>query len=130
MNWFTKSWNKYMKGSIENSLPPRNLTSALYALSKIVDHNTQRTIEEFGEECVSAKLHHTLGRHLRNEWGLWSGSKLQKWFKSKGVWHADDMSGIIITSYWRQHHGLPLRLPEQIKKYQDYWAKQNVGEPE
>ena len=126
MNWFTKLWNKYMKGSIENSPPPRDLKSALYALSKIIDHETQRAIQELDdEEYISATLHHTLGRHIRNEWQLWSGGKLHKWFKSRGIWHADDMSGIIITSYWRQQHEKPICLQEQIQSYLKYWATQD-----
>lgn len=125
MSWIKRLWNKYMKASIENSPPPRDLKNAMYALGKIIDHDTRRVIQELDEEYISAELHHSLGRHIRNEWGLWKGSALQKWFRARGIWHADDMSGIIIASYWRQQHGVSVDLQGQIHRYQAYWAKQN-----
>lgn len=74
-------------------------------------------------------LHFSLGRFLRNNWGLWSKeSTLYKWFRDVGIWHADDMSGIIIESYRRKLNGEPLDLLGQVKYYQDYWAA-NGGQP-
>jgi hypothetical protein len=58
---------------------------------------------------------------LRNNWGLWKGSRLSKWFNEKGIQAPDDMSGIILDSFWRHLNGKPLKLDEQIKYYQDYW---------
>lgn len=67
--------------------------------------------------------HHGLGRHLRNEWKLWLDSPLSKWFNEQGIYHADDMSGIILDSFWRHLNNEPLMIKEQIKQYQDYWEK-------
>ena len=72
------------------------------------------------------KVHHSLGRTLRNNWYLWRGGKLKDYFKKLGIWHADDMSGIILTSYHRYLNGEDLKLDEQIKYYQEYWKEQNA----
>lgn len=69
-------------------------------------------------------IHHTLGRQLRNEWGLWSGGPLKDFFNGIGIYHADDMSGIIFTSYHRHLNGEDLKLDEQVKYYQEYWTRQ------
>jgi hypothetical protein len=58
---------------------------------------------------------------MRNNWGLWRGSRLSKYFNSLGIFHPDDMSGIILTGYCRQLNGLDIRLSDQIKQYQKYW---------
>lgn len=126
---------KYVAGAKANYFPvskcglfgeklnhPVDLEEALYALDKIIDHNTKRIVQELSEEKVSAMMHHSLGRHIRNKWGLWDNSKLSKWFKRQGIFHPDDMSGIIITSYWRQQQNQPIKLQEQIDEYKRYWA--------
>ena len=42
-----------------------------------------------------------------------------------GIYHPDDMSGIILDSYHRYLTGKEIKLEEQIKFYQDYWKKAN-----
>ncbi len=77
------------------------------------------------EDKVSAQLHHSLGRWLRNEWELWDEkSPFHKWFLGLGIHYADDMSGIIITTFYRRLNGLPLCLRGQIRNYKEYWAKE------
>lgn len=71
-------------------------------------------------------LHHQLGMYLRNNWGLWTGSDLKDWFNSKDIWHADDMSGIILDSFKRRLNKQPIDLEGQIKQYQDYWKAAGV----
>lgn len=54
------------------------------------------------EEGTVVRVHHGLGRHIRNEWGLWSGSVLAKHLREKhGLDHPDDMSHFILTTYIR-----------------------------
>lgn len=76
------------------------------------------------EEDIQGQ-HHFLGRYLRNEWGLWQDSRLAKWFNEKGIHHADDMSGIVLTSFWREINNELINLEEQIKYCQDFWKEQD-----
>ena len=69
------------------------------------------------------RYHRTIGMWMRNNWGLWRGSRLKQYFNNLGVNHPDDMSAIILTSFWRHLHKQPIKLEEQIKVCQDYWAK-------
>jgi len=34
--------------------------------------------------------------------------------------YPDDMSDLILTSWWRRMHGQPLRIEEQVKAYQEF----------
>lgn len=80
------------------------------------------------EKGAVALAHHGLGTWMRNEWGLWSGEgPLHDYFAELGLWHAEDMSGVILASYWRYHHGLPLEVDRQVVDYLEYWA--NTPEP-
>jgi hypothetical protein len=89
-------------------------------------------IEEMksGTENDMMRYHHGLGMWLRNNWGLWSGSRLKKYFNEIGIYHPDDMSGIILASFWRHLNNKPIQLQEQIKYYQEYWKnmKKQKGE--
>ena len=75
------------------------------------------------------KYHHSIGRLIRNNWKLWSkeDNNLKIWFKNKGIWHADDMSGIILTSYWRWKNNEPFKIDEQIKFYHTHWKKMGLN---
>ncbi len=64
------------------------------------------------------------GMGLRNGWGLWQGSKLAQWFFKRQIYHADDMSGIIMDTYKRTKAGDDIKLTEQISKYHNHWKKQ------
>jgi glutathione peroxidase-family protein len=67
--------------------------------------------------------HHGFGTWLRNYWGLWAGSRLAQYFNQIGIHHPDDMSGIILTSFWRHLHSQPIKLEEQVEYYKEYWRK-------
>ena len=61
--------------------------------------------------------------YIRNKWELWNGSDLAQWFYLKEIYHADDMSSIIVLSYERYINNIPINLESQIKFYQKYWEK-------
>jgi len=49
---------------------------------------------------MNVKYHLSLGMWLRNNWGLWKGSRLADYFEQKGFKHPDDMSHTILVSFW------------------------------
>ncbi len=101
---------------------PRNLEECLSELNRLWD---SAFVDKFKrtEESELAKYHFTLGIWLRNNWGLWKGDTLARWFNSIGIVHPDDMSGIIIQSYWRELNSKPIDLDVQVQYYQDFWKK-------
>ena len=101
---------------------PKNLKDSIDTLVGMLSDEDFLSFKNGTEEEMQGQ-HHFLGRYLRNEWGLWQESRLAKWFNNKGIHHADDMSGIILTSFWRELNSEPIKLDEQIKHYQDFWEK-------
>lgn len=123
--WF---WKLVISDTWNNVCPvykvPNNLQEAMNILK------TRDGIEKFKNEkeenvCL---YHHTIGRWIRNNWGLWEekDNQLKTYFKTLGIWHADDMSSIILTSLWRQLNNKPLNIDEQVKVYKDYWFSEGV----
>ena len=98
--------------------------------TQLKSHLEPQAIEKMksGTEADMSLYHFSVGMWMRNNWGLWGGSRLARWFNAQGIKHPDDMSGIILTSFWRHLHGKPIKLEEQVKFYQDYWEKQKAAE--
>lgn len=94
---------------------PKDLVEAIQGLL------TYDEINRFKDEGPQS-YHYGTGRWIRNNWGLWEeGSMLHKWFNNIGIYHPDDMSGIILETIHRILTGRSINLKEQIKSYQDYW---------
>jgi hypothetical protein len=108
---------------------PNNLEESFAELDRILPQSEKLMIR-LSSDSSMLSYHRGLGMALRNEWGLWQGSKISKYFKDQGIHHADDMSSIILKSYWKRLHNQPLQLEEQIAYYKVYWEKVRQQEAE
>jgi hypothetical protein len=103
---------------------PATLLDAFAELDRML---TVQFRSQFAADSSQAVLQHfNLGLWMRNNWDLWRGSRLSRFFNHIGVCHPDDMSGIILRSYWRYLHGRELQLEEQVRASQQYWRDQGV----
>ena len=102
---------------------PTNLSECFKCLDDIFkDSPDSDWFETSGESEVIAQSHHGLGQWIRNNWNLLSEeSTLYQYFKKLGLKHADDMSGVILTSYHRHINKKELGLDEQIRQCIEFW---------
>ncbi len=107
-------------GAASKVYVPKDLDDAFAELKKMLP---PALLEEMGRRTEEEMIlyHHGLGTWLRNNWGLWAGSRLARYFNGRGVEHPDDMSGIILTSFWRHIHSRPVELDAQVERYKAYW---------
>ena len=99
---------------------PETLEECFPALKKILKKSDIDKMRNGTEEDM-IDYHMGLGCWIRNNWGLWGGSKLRKWFLARGIHHPDDMSGIILDSFWRHLKKKPLKVDEQMNFYRGFW---------
>jgi len=100
-----------------------NLETAMEFLSKQVGFKTW--LKESEEEATIG-YHHTLGREIRNGMELWNEeSPMSKWFHYIGIYHADDMSSLILTSLHRKYNNNIIDVKGQLKKHIGYWNEVN-----
>jgi len=99
---------------------PVDLEDCIKELDKVFS-DSSRWITAMTETDFSATMHLGLGMWMRNNRKLWKGSQLSKYFSGKGIYHPDNMSDIILASYYRHLKGQDIKLDEQIKYYQKYW---------
>ena len=104
MNLFS---NKILKGineqfdedefkSIEDVCVNIYLENAVFIMCFILDEDKDYLLEH-----GSLSVHHSLGRWIRNNWGLWNeeDNELKTNLKKLGYIHPDDMSNYIIEQY-------------------------------
>ncbi|SYZ74492.1 hypothetical protein TRIP_C90120 [Candidatus Zixiibacteriota bacterium] len=99
---------------------PVDLSDCLTQLDKTLSQEVHDTLMAWDEEDLW-KAHFRLGMWIRNNWGLWGRSRLSNWFNAQGIKHPDDMSNIILTSYWRYLHDKPIGLDDQINRFEVYY---------
>lgn len=114
---------KKKRQTFNDSNIPHDLDEAIKAVLNLISTEDQMAIKN--GEINLPMSHHGFGTSLRNGWGLWNDSVLAKWFQEQGIYHADDMSGIILESTQRYLRGEARDLEGQIKYYQDFWKEKN-----
>jgi len=71
------------------------------AATRVLERLSAGDVERLAgmEERELVRLHHGLGRWIRNNLGLWQGNRELK--RATGKIHPDDASGVIIKAAWR-----------------------------
>lgn len=128
MKWANEDKIRFTTDSIRGVYIPKDLEDCFDQINSFWADSTRLKIKELTESEFSGRLHHSFGMWMRNNWQLWGGSRLSNYFNEKGIYHPDDMSGIILDSYYRNLNGLEINLEEQIKFYKDYWEKSKLAE--
>ena len=109
---------------------PVDLEDCFMEMDKMLSEDFIEIIKTEKEEEELFEYHFSLGLWLRNNWGLWGESQLKDFFNSYEIYHPDDMSSIIIISYYRYLNDLPINLIEQVEYYKEYWENYNDDEIE
>jgi len=91
--------------SIDGVYIPHNLEESFYVLDTLLTAKDIQLIRSLPERDAMSAFHFGLGMWLRNNWGLWGGSRLQQYFLQRGVEHPDNMSGILLEYYYDYLHG-------------------------
>ena len=109
--------NKYSEDYI-----PKNLYDALTYLNCTWSEEDKEGFRTQDESDAVAELHMGTGLYIRNGWGLWEKRKnsLVRYFNSLGIFHPDDISSIILTSFHRQLNSIDIDLDKQVDMYKKY----------
>lgn len=91
--------------SVEGKYIPKNIEECFIELDKILDSDVKEEMKNLRNCGEMIRYHHGLGTWIRNNWGLWGGSRLLKYFQGYGYKDPDSMSGIILDNYYSWLHG-------------------------
>ena len=71
--------------SIDGIYIPKDLGECFVELDKLLPEVDKREMRALSDREKMIRYHSGLGRSLRNRWGLWGASRLQKYFTDRGV---------------------------------------------
>lgn len=95
---------RLQKDTIDGVYIPENLEDCFIQLDKLLSEEDKQTIKQLKNREETIQFHHGLGTWIRNNWGLWGGSRLQKYMLDRGFRHPDDMSATILEFYYDWLH--------------------------
>ncbi len=115
---------------------PKTFEESLKHLDKIFSDSTKNQIRNMTEGDFAKRSHFDVGMWIRNEWLydryflklIVQGSGLRKELVAKGLPTNDDMSVLILRSYYRKLKGHDLAVEQQIKDIYQFYS--NVNNPE
>lgn len=119
---------RFITDTIDGVYIPVDLDDCFKQIDGFWNDSTKTEIKNWSEDELIANTHFGFGMWIRNNWCLWGGSRLSKHFNGLGIFHPDDMSSIILTSYHRYLNGEDIRLQQQIDHHKAYWLV--MQEPE
>ena len=92
--------------SIDGVYIPQNIEDCFRVLDTLLLAKDRKRIYALPSRDSMSMYHFGLGRWLRNNWGLWRGSRLERYFYQRGVYHPDNMSGAILDYYYDHLHSV------------------------
>ena len=104
---------------IDNSF--KNLDDCHTKLDTMFDFEDLRKIDTMSSEYDMDNISCSCGRYLRNTFGLWGNNELTSYLRKLGFTHADDMSQVILYSYWHKRHGLICDLNVYVELFKKHW---------
>ncbi len=102
---------------------PTTLAEAHAELEHNLSPEELAKIDAMTSEENMIGYHFGLGMGIRNSWGLWGDSLLMKHMQKLGFTHPDDMSAVILETFWCKRHGKDYRIKERADKYAMYWKR-------
>jgi hypothetical protein len=121
--WAQEDSIRFTTDSLRGQYIPKDLEDCFKQIDSFWSDSIKNEVKQWTENQFIGRAHMGFGMWMRNNWQLWAGSRLSTYFREMGIYHPDDMSGIILTSYHRYLNGQDIALEAQIKSYQDYWKK-------
>ena len=100
---------------------PATLAEAHLQLEREFPKEGLAKIDAMKSEDEMIMFHRGFGMGMRNRWGLWKGGPLAKHMNELGFTHPDDMSGVILETFWCKRHGTEFRLKERADYYARFW---------
>ncbi|MFC0605851.1 DUF6794 domain-containing protein [Winogradskyella pulchriflava] len=129
--WNEEDKVRYTTDSLRGHYIPKDLNDAINSLNKIYSDSLKVEITKLAEkDYVYGNYRPGIGLWMRNNWQLWGGSRLSKFFRDNKIEHPESMSVVILESFYRSLKNEDIRFEEQIKEYVEWEEKAKANELE
>jgi hypothetical protein len=104
---------------------PDTMEEAYRFLDAKIPPDQREQFKQKTERDAVTDAHFGLGMHIRNYWFRSGKSALPGLLYSLGARDLDDVSSMVLTSYWRYLNNKPIELEQQGAYYKRWWEEQN-----
>jgi len=104
---------------------PQTIAEAFVVLDQRLTDAQRREFAGKAESEATVEAHMGLGMYIRNEWFRSGKSGLVGKLHDLGGRSLDDLSSMVLTSYWRHLNGKKLELEAQGECYRRWWQEQD-----
>lgn len=94
---------------------PKDLQQAHDILSLRMDPSLIAVFRSSTQQEVVA-YNTSVGRWIRNSWGLWNGGPFRDYMRRLGLRHPDDMSELVLVTFSRDLRGAPLGVEKEAQR--------------
>ena len=110
--------------SNDSTYIPKDIDDCFEQLDRLLPEENKSEIRAMSKEEFVTNAHFGIGMWMRNNWQLWRGSKLSKYYNDLGIHHEDDMTGIITTSHHRHliEKEMKREIAEELQKMTQNYA--------
>ncbi|MDP4210791.1 MAG: hypothetical protein Q8928_18430 [Bacteroidota bacterium] len=98
--------NKFQLDSINGVYIPKNIKECFLQLDKLLTKEDIKQIKSLKSKSETLEYHHSLGMWIRNNWGLWGGSRFQLYMHDRMNDEPDGMSAKVLEFYWEWLNGI------------------------
>ena len=125
--WKYEDSNKYTIDTIRGFYIPIDLNDCMITLDKILPDTTKEKIKKQSQnDFVWNSYSSGLGLWMRNNWGLWRGSRLSKYLYDNGLSEPEGMSVFIMSNYYYHLKNPDYDVINSIESVrQKYYAQKN-----
>jgi hypothetical protein len=105
---------------------PETVAEAVDTIVESLSEEVKEKIRELESDNFVNIVHHSMGRGIRNDLGLWQNDSPIKLdaVNTYGIAHADDISGLVLSWAAARIKGKHFDPQEHAQKYRDFWQKQ------
>lgn len=103
--------------SINGIYIPKDIKDCISQLKMYIPDSIVEQIKGMSEQEFTSSFHLGFGMWIRNNWGLWGGSRLQIYLMNLGLSHPDEMSDFILTYYYNWLNGNNLKVKKAVVQY-------------
>ena len=96
---------------------PNNIEECMSHLDILFSDTAKKLFAIKDEKVAVPEFNMMQGIAMRNNWKLWKGSVLSKYFNDHKVYHPEDMTYFIFTSYHRKLKNEPIDFEGQLETY-------------
>lgn len=88
-----------------------------------MDDESRKNILDMENSSEMNCLGFSVGMGIRNYYGLWHKNGLTRYFnRALGVYHADDMSAILLEALWHRVHNQPYDPAPSVERFREHWT--------